>query len=69
MSRRADCWGNAPMGSSFAALEKGLVPGADFARRAEARAAAVESIEVFYDTRRRHSSLGYVSPAGYGQTE
>jgi len=69
MSRRADCWDNAPMESFFASLKKELVHGADFATRAEARAAVVEYIEVFYNTRRRHSSLGYVSPAEYEQTE
>jgi transposase InsO family protein len=69
MSRRADCWDNAPMESFFASLKKELVHGADFATRAQARAAVVAYIEVFYNTRRRHSSLGYVSPAEYEQTE
>jgi putative transposase len=69
MSRRADCWDNAPMESFFASLKKELVHGANFTTRAEARAAIVEYIEVFYNTKRRHSSLGYVSPAEYEQTE
>jgi transposase InsO family protein len=69
MSRRADCWDNAPMESFFASLKKELVHGADFATRADARAASVEYIEVFYNTWRRHSSLGYVSPADYEQTD
>jgi putative transposase len=69
MSRRADCWDNAPMESFFASLKKELVHGADFATRAQARAAIVEDIEVFYNTWRRHSSLGYVSPAEYERTE
>ena len=69
MSRRADCWDNAPMESFFASLKKELVHGADFATRAQARTAIVEYIEVFYNTRRRHSSLGYVSPAAYEQAE
>jgi putative transposase len=68
MSRRADCWDNAPMESFFASLKKELVHGADFATRAEARAAIVEYIEVFYNNQRRHSSLGYVSPAEYEQS-
>jgi len=68
MSRRADCWDNAPMESFFASLKKELVHGADFATRAEARAAIVEYIEVFYNGQRRHSSLGYVSPAEYEQS-
>jgi putative transposase len=69
MSRRADCWDNAPVESFFASLKKELVHGADFATRSEARAAVVEYIEVFYNTRRRHSSLGYVSPAEYERME
>jgi len=68
MSRRADCWDNAPMESFFASLKKELVHDADFATRAEARAAIVEYIEVFYNNQRRHSSLGYVSPAEYEQS-
>jgi transposase InsO family protein len=69
MSRRADCWDNAPMESFFASLKKELVHGADFATRAQARAAIVEYIEAFYNNQRRHSSLGYVSPAEYERTE
>jgi transposase InsO family protein len=69
MSRRGDCWDNAPMESFFASLKKELVHDADFATRAEARAALLEYIEVFYNGQRRHSSLGYVSPAEYEQSE
>jgi transposase InsO family protein len=69
MSRRADCWDNAPMESFFASLKKELVHGADFASRAEARAAVFEYIEVFYNGQRRHSSLGYVSPTEYERAE
>ena len=69
MSRRADCWDNAPMESFFASLKKELVHDADFATRTEARAAIVEYIEVFYNSQRRHSSLGYVAPAEYEQAE
>jgi len=53
----------------FASLQKELVHGADLATRAEARAALVEYLEVFSNTRRRHAALGYVSPAEYEQTE
>jgi putative transposase len=68
MSRRANCWDNAPMESFFASLKKELVHGADFATQADARTALMEYIEVFYNTKRRHSSLGYVSPAEYEQS-
>jgi putative transposase len=68
MSRKGDCWDNAPMESFFASLKKELVHDADFATRAQARAAVFEYIEVFYNNQRRHSSLGYVSPAEYEQS-
>jgi transposase InsO family protein len=68
MSRKADCWDNAPMESFFASLKKELVHDADFATRSEARAAIFQYIEVFYNNQRRHSSLGYVSPAEYEQS-
>lgn len=65
MSRRANCWDNAPMESFFASLKKELVHGGDFATRREARAELFEYIEVFYNRVRRHSSLGYMSPIEY----
>ena len=65
MSRRANCWDNAPMESFFASLKKELTRGESFATRAEARAELFEYIEVFYNRLRRHSSLGYLSPAEY----
>jgi putative transposase len=69
MSRHADCWDNAPRESFFASLKKELIHDADFLTRAEAQAAIFEYIEVFYNSKRRHSSLGYVSPAEYEQSE
>jgi putative transposase len=65
MSRRGNCWDNAPMESFFASLKKELTRGEIFATREEARASIFEYIEVFFNRIRRHSSLGYVSPAEY----
>lgn len=65
MSRRANCWDNAPMESFFASLKKELTRGEVFATREEARASLFEYIEVFFNRMRRHSSLGYMSPAEY----
>ena len=62
MSRKGDCWDNAVAESFFATLKTELVHDADFATRAEARSAIFEYIEVFYNRRRIHSSIGYVSP-------
>jgi transposase InsO family protein len=65
MSRRADCWDNAPMESFFASLKKELVHHEDYHTREEAQASIFEYIEVFYIRQRRHSTLGYMSPAEY----
>lgn len=68
MSRRGNCWDNAPMESFFASLKKELVHDEDYTTRAEATASLFEYIEVFYNRVRRHSSLGYVAPAEFEQT-
>jgi putative transposase len=65
MSRRANCWDNAPMESFFASLKKELTRGEIFATGEEARASLFEYVEVFFNRVRRHSSLGYMSPAEY----
>jgi transposase InsO family protein len=65
MSRRADCWDNAPMESFFASLKKELVHHEDYATRAQARSSIFEYIEAFYNCQRRHSTLGYQTPADY----
>jgi putative transposase len=65
MSRRGDCWDNAPMESFFATLKKELVHHENYETRAEARASVFEYIEVFYNRVRRHSALGYQSPVEY----
>jgi putative transposase len=57
------------MESFFASLKKELIHDANFATRAEARAEIVEYLEIFYNNQRRHSSLGYVAPAEYEQSE
>ena len=62
MSRKGDCWDNAVAESFFATLKTELVHEADWATRAEARSAIFEYLEVFYNRRRIHSSIGYVSP-------
>lgn len=68
MSRRGNCWDNAPMESFFASLKKELVHGEDDATRDQARASIFEYIEAFYNRVRRHSSLGYVAPDEYERT-
>ena len=68
MSRRGNCWDNAPMESFFASLKKELVHDEDYATRDEATASIFEYIEAFYNRVRRHSTLGYVAPAEFERT-
>jgi len=65
MSRRGDCWDNAVVESFFATLKTELVHDAPWATRAEATAALAVYIEGWYNRRRRHSTLDYLSPAEY----
>jgi transposase InsO family protein len=67
MSRKGDCWDNAPMESFFATMKKELVHHRKYRTREEARRDIFEYIEVFYNRERLHSSLGYLSPADYEQ--
>jgi putative transposase len=62
MSRKGNCWDNAVVESFFSSLKMELVYLTDFDTRHKARSALFEYIEVFYNRRRRHSSLGYLSP-------
>ena len=62
MSRKGNCYDNAPMESFFATLKKELIHHEDYETREEARQSIFEYIEVFYNRVRRHSALGYKSP-------
>jgi len=63
MSRKGNCWDNAPMESFFNSMKNERTHGQRYATRDEARQDTFEYIEVFYNRRRRHSALGFVSPA------
>ena len=65
MSRPGDCWDNAVMESFFATLKTELVHEARWTTRGEATAALATYIEGWYNRRRRHSTLDYLSPAEY----
>lgn len=65
MSRRGNCWDNAPMESFFRTLKVELIFGHRFETRSSAREAIFEYLEVYYNQQRMHSSLGYLSPAEY----
>lgn len=65
MSRRGSCWDNAVVESFFGSLKKELIHRRSWPTRSEAQAAIHEYIEVFYNRRRRHSTLDNMSPAKY----
>jgi putative transposase len=65
MSRKGNCWDNAPTESFFASLKRELVYRTRFATRSEARSAIFGWIEVWYNKKRRHSALGYLSPEAF----
>lgn len=67
MSRKGNCWDNAPMESFFASLKRELVHRVRFSTRSEAKSAVFAWIEVWYNRKRRHSSLGYISPEVFEQ--
>ena len=67
MSRKADCWDNAPMESFFATLKKELVYRCVFLSREQAFREIFDYIEIFYNGKRRHSTLGYLSPRAFEQ--
>jgi putative transposase len=62
MSRKADCYDNAPMESCFHTLKTELVHHRDYQTRAEAKRDIFAFIEGFYNRIRLHSAIGYISP-------
>jgi len=65
MSRKGDCWDNAVAESFFATIKGEMIDHEEYDTRAEATAAIGEYIDGFYNPRRRHSSIGYVSPVEF----
>lgn len=65
MSRKGNCWDNAPCEAFFATLKNELMDGKAFAGRRAAQAAIFEYMEVFYNRQRLHSSIGYLTPVEY----
>ena len=62
MSRKGNCWDNAVAESFFATLKVELVYQSRWSTRTHARNEVFEYIERFYNRKRRHSALGYLSP-------
>lgn len=65
MSRKGNCYDNAPMESFFRSLKVELVYWEDYHTRDEAKSSLIEFIEAFYNRRRRHSTLDYKSPVDF----
>jgi putative transposase len=67
MSRKGNCWDNAPTEAFFATLKRECVYRHRFGTRSQARTIIFRYIEVWYNRKRRHSALGYVSPVQFEQ--
>ena len=67
MSRRGNCYDNAPMESFWGTLKNELVHHRRYETREQARREITEYIEIFYNRQRRHSKLGNLSPAAFTQ--
>lgn len=65
MSRKADCWDNAPMESFFHTLKTELVMHCSYQTRDQARASVFDYVEVFYNRQRRHSTINYEAPLAF----
>lgn len=68
MSRRGNCWDNAVVESFFNTLKVERVYRKRYATRAEARRCIFDYVERFYNRKRRHSSIGYMSPVQFEKT-
>lgn len=69
MSRRGDCYDNAMVESFFSTLKAELEGYERYETRQQAQTELFEYIEVFYNRQRRHSSLGYLSPAAFEKAQ
>jgi putative transposase len=69
MSRKGNCWDNAVAESFFGALKSELVHRQHFKTRKEAEMSIFEYIEIFYNGKRLHSTLGYLSPVEFEQKD
>ncbi|ADJ26642.1 Integrase catalytic region [Dehalogenimonas lykanthroporepellens BL-DC-9] len=67
MSRKGNCYDNAPMESFWGTLKQELVNHRRYRTRQEAIREITEYIEIFYNRQRRQARLGFLSPAAYAQ--
>jgi putative transposase len=64
MSRKGNCWDNAPMESFFGTLKTELVHLSEYPNRDAARRDLFAYIEGYYNRQRRHSAIGFITPEG-----
>jgi transposase InsO family protein len=69
MSRKGDCYDNSMMENFWATVKEECCGSTIFATRSEAKAAIFAYIEVYYNRKRLHSSLGYMTPVDYEKQE
>ncbi len=69
MSRAGNCWDNAAMESFFSSLKMERTARKTYRTRDDAKADVFDYIECFYNPRRRHSTLGYLSPIAFEEQE
>ena len=69
MSRKGDCWDNAVVESFNATIKTELIHRTKWMTREEARSSIYSYIETWYNPKRRHSTLGYLSPSEFEERE
>ncbi len=69
MSRKGNCWDNAPTESWFHTLKTEQVYHVSYKTRQEAMLDIFDYIEVFYNRQRRHSTLGYLTPVQFATSQ
>lgn len=65
MSRKGNCWDNAVMERFFGSLKSECINNKKYSTRDQAKADIIDYIEMFYNSKRLHSTLGYMSPQKY----
>jgi putative transposase len=69
MSRKGNCYDNCYVESWFSSLKKEWIYRQDYSTEAELKALVFEYIEIWYNRKRRHSALDYLSPVDYKTTK
>ena len=68
MSRKGNCWDNAVAESFFKIIKSEMIYHTNYVNQAQAKAEIFEFIEIWYNQKRKHSYLNYLTPDQFGQT-